>query len=131
MRCHHDLRTQVARPRNGAIEVVRLELQQRAVAVGLGGIADRPMVVLNPPVVQLKDQLPVPHEALVLGTAVRAVAVEEPLIPAAAGLDVGNRDEGLRTHLRFPSRAPSRRGAGDAAGDDHSSVVALLGPSPS
>jgi hypothetical protein len=64
----------------------------------LGRVADRSVVVLDLPAMELEDQDVTPVEPLVFRAAVRALDAEESLIPAAARLDVGHRDQGLGTH---------------------------------
>jgi hypothetical protein len=56
------------------------------------------MVMVDLEAVELKDELAVPDQTLVLPSAVRAVTTQEPLVPSAARLDVGHRNEGLWTH---------------------------------
>ena len=80
------------------IEVANLEPQQEAVAVGaVIGIADRPMVVRDPEPVQLENEGAPRDQPLVFATAVRALAAEQMLIPATAGFDIADRDQGLGT----------------------------------
>ena len=84
---------------HGGVEVVGFEPQQDAVAVRFGArIADPAMVVVDAPVVKLENQRAVPHQPLIFGTAVRALAAEEALVPAATRLDVSHRDQWLGTH---------------------------------
>src|SRR5690606_38028517 len=81
-------------------ELVRFEPEQRAVAVGpVMLVGDGAVVVLDIDAVQLEEQAAVAHEPLVLAPAVRALAAQEPLVPAAARLDVSHRDQGLGSHL--------------------------------
>src|SRR3569833_3605922 len=48
--------------------------------------------------VQLQDELTVLHQLFVEASAVSAAAPEQPLIPSAAGFDISNADQRLRTH---------------------------------
>src|SRR4051812_46415402 len=55
-------------------------------------------MMLNIPLVQLKHELSGRNQSFILGSSVRALAIEQPLIPAAARFDVANRDERLCAH---------------------------------
>jgi hypothetical protein len=81
------------------VEVVDLEPKQEAVAVGfvvaVGNVA---VVVLGLEAVELKDELVIEAEAVIVWTTMVAAQVEEALVPATAGLDVRNCDEGLGAH---------------------------------
>jgi hypothetical protein len=94
-----DVGRHLGRSGDGGVEVVGLEPQQDAVSERSAlRVADRAVVVLDPPVVELEDQLIASDEALVIRTAVGAPAAQEPLVPPAAGLDVGHGDQRLGTH---------------------------------
>ena len=94
---------------------LRFELltpEQDAVATRSdAGIAQRPVVVVDVPAVQLEDQPPAGiDEPLVLGSAVVAAHAEEALEPGARRLDVVDREEWLRAHRadrsdRYAARA--------------------------
>lgn len=87
---------------NRHIEVVDLKPQEEAVAIGVVvGIADRQMVVGDLKTVQLEDEDAAGDEPVVFRPAVRALTTEEMLVPATAGLHIGNRYEGLGTHRAF------------------------------
>src|SRR6516164_4181010 len=96
-----DLGLELARALDGGVEVIDLEPQQYAVAVGRRRrIADGAVVVLHVPVVQLHDEGAVGvDEALVLGTAVIAPDAEKALVPPAARLDVVHGDQRLGAHI--------------------------------
>ena len=82
------------------VEVVDLEPEQETVAIGfVVAIGDGAVVVLGLEAVELQDELVVEAETLVVRAAVVAAQAEEALIPAAAGFDVSDGDEGLRTHV--------------------------------
>ena len=60
------------------------------------------------PAVQLHDQLAGMDEPFVVRPAVVALAAEQPLIPPAAGLDISDADQRLRSHhVASPYRTPS------------------------
>lgn len=81
------------------VEVLDFKPEENAVAVGpVSPVADRPMVMGHAEAVQLKDELPAVHQLLVRRSAVIAAASEQPLIPPAAGFDIGDCDERLGTH---------------------------------
>ena len=61
-------------------------------------IRDPAVLVSDVPLVKLKDQLPVPNEALVIRAAVIALEIQQALIPKAARLDVADADKRLRFH---------------------------------
>src|SRR5262249_28915484 len=87
----------------GSIEIVDLKPQQHAVAIGLVvWIADGPVVMFDVKAVQLEDERAIVRDqALIFRTAVITAAAEETLVPAAAGFNVGDGDEGLGTHQKL------------------------------
>ena len=93
------------------VDVVNLEPQEDAVAIRPGiGISDRTVGVFDIPPVQLKDQRPLPDEALVFRATVIAPTAQQPLAPSAARLDIAYTNEGLMTHKelrRFSRQAES------------------------
>ena len=94
---------------DGRVEVIHLEPQEHAVAVRAGvGVADGAVVVLYVPSVQLEHELLMGDQPLVLRSPVRALAVEQPLVPATAGLDVPDGDERLRSHGADATTGPQR-----------------------
>ena len=58
-------------------------------------------MVLHAPFVQLEHQPSRIYESLVLGSAVRALATEQALIPPTTGFDVTDADQGLQVHACF------------------------------
>ncbi len=56
------------------------------------------MMMCHIPLMELKDQPPVENEPLIIGPSVRALAAQEPLIPAAARFDIGYANEWLWIH---------------------------------
>lgn len=94
-----DLRLQLRRTGDRGIEFVRFEPEQQAVSVRLRvGIADWPVMMFDFPMVELENELPARDQPLVLRTAVRALASEQPLIPTAARFDIMDGDQRLWTH---------------------------------
>lgn len=86
----------------GGIEVLELKPKDDAVAVGFEiWIAERAMVVLDFPAVELENEGAIVNEAFVFRTAVIAFQAKEALIPAAGGFDVGRADEGLGMQKGF------------------------------
>src|SRR5688572_6458711 len=69
-------------------EVVDFKPQQDAVPRREFRIADATMMMLHIPVVQLKHQPAIRNEALIMGATMVALTTEEPLIPAAARLNI-------------------------------------------
>ena len=75
------------------VKVVHFEPEQDAVSVGLViAVANRPMMVFNLEAVQLKDQLAIRNQLLVLGASMEAPAAQQPLVPSAAGFHIGYCD---------------------------------------
>jgi hypothetical protein len=96
-----DLDSHFAGALDHGVEVVDLEPEQETIAVGpVVAVGDRAVVVLGVEAVELQDELIIEAEPLVVRAAVIAAKAEEALIPAAAGLDVGDRDERLRANVR-------------------------------
>jgi hypothetical protein len=84
---------------DGGVEVVDLEPEKDSVPIGLIlGITDSSVVVCDLEVVELEDQGVVRDQSLVFRAAVVAPTAEETLVPAAACFDVGDGNQGLRTH---------------------------------
>jgi len=82
------------------VEVVDLEPEEKAVAVGfVVAVGDETVMVRRLEAVELQDELVVEAETIVVRAAMVAAEAEELLVPAAAGLDVSNSDEGLRTYV--------------------------------
>ena len=95
-----DLRLKLIDASYCGVEVVDLEPQQHTISVRtIVGVADREVVMSHVEPVQLKNELPVHDQPLVLVAAVRALAVEKTPIPAPAGFDVSYCDERLRPHV--------------------------------
>jgi hypothetical protein len=57
--------------------------------------------------VQLQDELAILHQLLIVAAAVRAAAVEQALIPPAAGCDIRDTDERLGAHGSYTNRTPA------------------------
>jgi hypothetical protein len=88
--------------RHGGIEIVYLKPQQDSIAVRFGVcITDAAMVMGHIPFMQLQYQPASSDQALVLRAAMRALAAKQPLIPAAACLNILRTDKWLWTHKNF------------------------------
>ena len=83
---------------NGRVKVGDFKPEEHTVSSRKVGIADRSVMMLDFPVVQLKDERTVRHEAFVMWAAVITLAAEEALIPATAGFDVSHANKRLWTH---------------------------------
>jgi len=102
------------------VEVIHLEPEQHTIAVGsAGGIADGAVMMFDVKAVQLKYEVAILHELLVMRAAVSAAAGEQALIPSAAGFDVRYTDERLGAHGSYPNRTPAF-----ASGDKEISEIA-------
>jgi hypothetical protein len=97
-RSEDDLCTQLGGALGGSVEVADLEPQQHTIARRKAGIADGTMFVVDLPVVELENELAVRDEPFVVGTAMRALTAEEPLVPRTARFDIVNRDKWLGPH---------------------------------
>ena len=105
----NDLRLQLRHPGRRIIEVADFEPEQHPIAVGQCGIADRTVVMLDVPAMQLEEQAIVLDEALVLRATVAAPAPQKTLVPTATCLDITDADQGLWMHTNsVASRAPDR-----------------------
>lgn len=82
----------------GGVEIVHFKPQQHAVADRQFGIANGAVMMIDLPVVQLKNEPPVRHQPFIVWAAMGALAVEQSLIPAAAGFDIADADERLWAH---------------------------------
>ena len=80
------------------IEIVGLEPQQHAVAVGVQIRIPDVWMFVRVPVMKLQDHSAVVDYALILRATVTALATQHGLIPATACLNIANGDEGLGLH---------------------------------
>jgi hypothetical protein len=86
-------------PCNGGVDVVNLEPEKQSISWGhVVRIANRSVMVLHFPAVQLHHEPARMHETLVIRTAMCAFAIEQSLIPAAACFDISHANQGLRSH---------------------------------
>ena len=91
---------------NDGIEVFNLEPQQDAVPIrSVIRIPDWSVVMFHLETVELKHELAVPNQSLVLRAAVITSAIQQTLIPETACCHVLYGDERLRSHkfLLYPS----------------------------
>jgi hypothetical protein len=106
---HHDRNAHFFGALHHRVEVVHFEPEQHSVAVRLvGRVGDRPVMVFDAKAVELQNQLAVVHQLFVLLAAVRALASEQTLIPAAARFNVRHANQWLRSHNRQRSRTRSQ-----------------------
>jgi hypothetical protein len=95
----HNFHAHLSGSPHDGVKVVHFEPEQDAVSVGLViAVANRPMMVFDFEAVQLKDQLAIRNQLLVLGASMAAPATQQALVPPAAGFDIGYCDERLRAH---------------------------------
>jgi hypothetical protein len=57
------------------------------------------MFVLHIPTMQLQNELPASNKPLIFMTPMSAGAAKQLLVPAAAGRDIVNADEGRQLHV--------------------------------
>jgi len=94
-----DVRLHLHGTSHRGIEIVHLEPEQDAIALGLvRWIADPTVVVFDIEPMQLQDQNVLRDQPLVFRSAVPAVAAQQSLIPAAARLDVTHCNKRLWAH---------------------------------
>src|SRR5215472_1758184 len=99
---------------DGGVEVVELEPQEHAVAVGAATGIAQVRVLVSIPGVELEDHLARRiDDLLVLGPAVAARGTEQALVPPATRLHVPDGDQWLRLH-GVTSRAGSTTMEGEA-----------------
>ena len=85
--------------RMSGVEIVHFEPQERAVSGRNVWIANGAVMIVPVPAVQLKNEAPLRNEPLIIRSTMGALAVEQMLIPAAAGLDIADANERLRAHF--------------------------------
>ena len=89
------------------VEVLHLEPEQHTIAVGsVGAIGDGAVMMLDFETVQLQDELAILHQLLILLAAVSPAAADQPLVPLAAGFDIGDTDERLGEHGSYLNAIP-------------------------
>jgi hypothetical protein len=96
----YSLRLQVRGARDRRIEVVHFKPEQDAVSMCQVGVADGTVMVLHIPGVQLKDELAVQNEPLILRASMPTLTPEQILIPATAGLNIAHANQWLWTHMK-------------------------------
>ena len=95
----HDLGVHFGRALHDRVEVIHLEPEQHTVAVrSVGAVADGTVMVFDFKAVQLEDERAILHQLLIVPAAVSPAAAQQTLIPPAAGFDIRDADERLRTH---------------------------------
>ena len=95
----HNLHAHLGGALQDRVKVVHFKPEQDAVSIGLViAVANPPMVVFHFEAVQLKDQLAIGNQLLVMGTSMKTPAAQQSLVPSAAGFHVGYCDERLRSH---------------------------------
>ena len=81
---------------NCRIEVVEFKPEENTISIRAKiGIPERTVVMLDMPVVQLKDQSSVRNQSFIVRPAVPALATQEMLVTATARLDVMHTNQGL------------------------------------
>jgi hypothetical protein len=96
-----DLRLQLRGPGDSRVEVANFKPQEHAVSRREVGIADRSVMMVHIPSVQLKNQLPARNEPLILRAAMATLTAKETLIPATARLNIAHANKRLWTHMNF------------------------------
>ena len=96
---HDDLNFHLCSTPHNRIEIVHFEPQQHTIAIRpVGRIGNASMMVLDLKAVQLQDERAILHQLLILFAAMAAAATQQALIPAAAGFDIHDANEWLRSH---------------------------------
>jgi hypothetical protein len=90
-----DLRLQFGGADNSGVEVSNFKPEKHAVSGRELRIANPAVMILFLPGVELKDQLAVGNEALVVRTAVGTLTAKKTLIPATARLNISRANQGL------------------------------------
>ena len=104
----HDLDAHFGSALHDRVEVIHLEPEQHTIPVGFAGaIADKAVMMFDVKAVQLQDELAILHQLLIVAAAVRAAAVEQALIPPAAGCSIRYTDERLGAHGSYANRTPA------------------------
>jgi hypothetical protein len=132
----HDRRFELTSAHDCFLKVVHFEPEQNAVSNRLGRVANRTMMMIGMPIVQLQDQPvtapfarvePCIPQSLIFGTTMPPDAAEQPLIPSARCLDVPTEDEWMCAHAVMIKRGA--RGCHPASAP-HATLAALGPPSP-
>ena len=101
----HDLCAHFGSALHCRVEVIHLEPEQHTISVGsVGAIAEGAVMMLDLKAVQLQDELAILHHLLILPAAVSSAAVQQALIPPAAGFNIRDADERLGAHGSYPNR---------------------------
>lgn len=85
---------------NRSIELICLKPEKHTIPIGFQLRVPHVLMLVSIPVMKLKDDFAIAHEALVFPPAVPTLAIQQMTIPAATRFDVVNRDKGLRMHTR-------------------------------
>ena len=108
----HELDAHFGSALHDRVEVIHLEPEQHTITVGpSGAIADGAMMMFDFKAVQLQDEPAILHQLLIFAAAVTATAVQQALIPPAAGFDIRDTDQRLGAHASTLARGflPARR----------------------
>jgi hypothetical protein len=106
----HDRGIQLTGAGDYFLEVVHFEPEQNAVTDWLCWVADRTMMMIGMPIVQLQDQpvtspfshvVPGVPQPLIFSTTMPSHKAEQSLVPSARRLNVATENEWLCAHIRF------------------------------
>ena len=101
----HDLDPHFGSALHDFIEVLHLKPEHHTITVGfVGAIADGAVMMFDFKAVQLQNEPAILHQLLILPAAVSPAAVQQALIPPAAGFDIRNTDERLGAHGSYANR---------------------------
>src|SRR5262245_62439907 len=96
---HNHLNSHPLRSCDRRIDVIDLEPQQHTISGRfVNGIADRSVMMLYIPPVELQYQLARANEALVIRPAMRTLTIEQLLIPSAARFNIAHANQWLWMH---------------------------------
>ena len=93
-----NLRLQVGGAGKGRVEVGNFKPEEHAVSGCDVGIADGTVMILLVPGMELKDQLTIGNEPLVVRAAMGTLTAKETLIPATTRFDIARANKRLWMH---------------------------------
>jgi hypothetical protein len=87
------------------IKVLHFKPQQHSIPMSHSWIPDGAVMMTNMPAMQLHEQLAVRNQLFVLASTLAALASQKTLVPATAGFNISNTNQGLWTHSQFHSNS--------------------------
>jgi hypothetical protein len=94
-----DLGPKFLNPEHGCVKVFYFKPQQDTIATNQFRIPNAPVMMLSLPTVQLHEQFTIRNQLFVMAASMATLTTEQTLVPATAGFDIPNTNQGLWAHM--------------------------------